>query len=72
MPTRYFVSPLETVHEGGRDDELREHNHVLLIGQYVIIREPGQRDLEVMTNWLNITGVQQGAVGRRGINRRRK
>jgi hypothetical protein len=40
IPTRFFVSPLERVEEGLRDDEVQVGDSVILVGQYIVIAVP--------------------------------
>jgi hypothetical protein len=72
MPAKYFVSPLRPVLEGERFDEVQVRDQVLLVGQYVVVVEAEEGGLGVVTNWLKITGMEQGAVSRRGMNRKRE
>lgn len=69
----YLLSPLSTVAEAERTDEIRTNDAVLLVGQYVVIVEPSEgqlpQDKEAITNWLKIIGVEQTPVSRRGMNR---
>lgn len=70
----YLLSPLSVVTEAERADEIRTDDPVLLIGQYVVIVEPGNerspQDMEAITNWLKIICIEQSPVSRRGMNRR--
>jgi hypothetical protein len=72
VPAKYFVSPLRPVLEGERLDEVRPRDEVLLLGQYIMVVEAEEGGLGIVTNWLKITGLEQGAVSRRGMNRRRE
>lgn len=74
LSATYLLSPLSVVAEGERADEVRPNDPVLLIGQYVVIVEPGDghspQEKEAITNWLKIVGVEQCPASRRGMNRR--
>jgi hypothetical protein len=72
VPAKYFVSPLQPVLEGERLDEVRPRDEVLLVGQYAMVVEAEEGGLGIVTNWLKITGLEQGAISRRGMNRRRE
>ncbi len=70
----YLLSPLSVVAEGERADEIRPDDHILLVGQYIVVVDPGDgrapQHKESITNWLKIIGVEQCPVSRRGMNRR--
>lgn len=72
IAAKYFVSPLRSVLEGERFDEVQVRDSVLLVGQYMVVVEAEDNGLGIVTNWLKITGLEQGAVSRRGMNRRRE
>jgi hypothetical protein len=72
---KYFVSPLRPVLESEQWEELKENDQVLLVGQYIVVVDPGDpqvRQPEEIVNWLKITGVEEEAVSRRGMNKRRE
>jgi hypothetical protein len=72
IPAKYFVSPLKTVLEGERFDEIRARDEVLLLGQYIMVVEADEGGLGVATNWLKIIEVEQGVFSRRGMNRKKE
>ena len=71
---KLFVSPLELVPEGYRDDEVKIGDIGFLVGHFLAIAE---RDVTqsradaplIMTNYLKIMGQEMVKVGRRGQNR---
>jgi hypothetical protein len=69
----YLLSPLATVAEGERADEIRANDAIILVGHYVVVVELGEgqppQAKEAVTNWLKIIGVEQYPVSRRGMNR---
>ena len=73
LKANYMLSPLTAVAEAERADEIRLNDAVIMIGQYVVVVEPGEgqstQDKEAVTNWLKIIGVEQQPVSRRGMNR---
>ena len=73
-PTKYFVTPLQTVVEAFRSDEIQVGDIALLAGEFMILAVPGEnRDPDprlVMTNYLKVTSVEEQGRTRRGMNRR--
>jgi hypothetical protein len=73
LTARYLLSPLAAIPEGERSDEIHANDAVLLVGQYVVVVEPGEgqpaQENEAVTNWLKIVGVEQCTVTKRGMNR---
>ncbi len=73
-PTKYFVTPLQTVVEAFRNDEIQVGDIALLAGEFMILAVPGEnRDPDprlVMTNYLKVTSVEEQGRTRRGMNRR--
>lgn len=72
---KYFVSPLRPVLESEQWEELKENDQVLLVGQYIVVVDPGDaqgRQPEEIVNWLKMTGVEEEVVSRRGMNKRRE
>ncbi len=73
-PSKLFVTPLKSVPEGHRDDEVRVGDIAMLLGQYVAI---GERDEDSsgpnvpfsMTNYLRIVSMEEQNQSRRGKNR---
>jgi hypothetical protein len=79
LSAKYFLCPLQPVEEGHRDDEIREGDVVMLIGQYLVIAElpdddytGGPNQEYLMTNYLRITSVEEINSTRRGRNRARQ
>lgn len=74
LTAKYLLSPLATVPEGERADEIRPDDAILLVGQYVVVVEAGDGQSpyvkESITNWLKIIGIeQQHALTKRGMNK---
>ena len=75
QPSKLVVTPLKSVPEGYRDDEVRVGDTAMLLGQYVAIGERVQENPEPnaalsMTNYLKIVSVEEQNQSRRGKNRR--
>lgn len=74
LNAKYMLSPLTAIVEGERSDEIRPNDQVLLVGQYVVVVEPGEerspQPAEAVTNWMKIIGIEQYPVSKRGLNRR--
>ncbi|KAM0797109.1 hypothetical protein BDR22DRAFT_824619 [Usnea florida] len=75
QPSKLVVTPLKSVPEGYRGDEVRIGDTAMLLGQYVAIgeREEGSRGtngLIIMTNYLKIVSMEEQNKSRRGKNRR--
>lgn len=74
QPSRFFVTPLKTVLEGHRDDEVRVGDIAMLLGQYVAIAEryedsSGPKAAFSMINCLRIVSLEEQNQSRRGKNR---
>ncbi|KAG8527776.1 uncharacterized protein KY384_007930 [Bacidia gigantensis] len=74
---KIFVTPLQPVPEGYREDEVRPGDTGLLVGRYFAIGEPDNENADpkaplIMTNYLKITGQEEESKGRRGMNRGQK
>lgn len=74
QPSKLFVTPLKTVPEGHRDDEVRVGDIAMLLGQYVAIGEraedsSGPKAAFSMINCLRIVSVEEQNKSRRGRNR---
>lgn len=72
---KYFVTPLQPVEEGCRNDEVRVDDIAILAGQYMIIAEIPENynhasEGILMTNYLRVTNVEEQYRSRRGQNRR--
>lgn len=72
-PFKIFVTPLQPVPEGYRDDEARAGDLAVLVGHYVAIGErsedtSGQHQVFTMTNYLRIVSMEKQAQSRRGRN----
>lgn len=62
---KYFISPLRPVLESEQWEELKDSDQVLLVGQYIVVVDPGHpqaRQPEEIVNWLKITGVEEEVV----------
>lgn len=75
QPSKLVVTPLKSVPEGYRGDEVRVGDTAMLLGQYVAIgeREEGSREPNgkfIMTNYLKIVSMEEQNKSRRGKNRR--
>ena len=74
---KYFVTPLQSVEEGVRDDELRAGDIAILAGQYLIVAEipedveEGKDELSMM-NYLRLTSMEEQNSSRRRMNRTKK
>jgi hypothetical protein len=72
---KYFISPLRPVLESEQWEELKDNDQVLLVGQYIVVVEPGDpqaRQPEEIVNRLKTPGVEEEVVSRRGMNKRRE
>lgn len=72
---KYFIAPLRPVLESEQWEEVKEDDQVLLVGQYIVVVDPGDpqmRQPEEIVNWLKITGVEEEVVSRRGMSKRRE
>ena len=75
QPSKLVVTPLKSVPEGYRDDEVRVGDTAMLLGQYIATgeREQGSREANgklIMTNYLKIVSMEEQNQSRRGKNRR--
>ena len=73
-PSKLVVTPLKSVPEGYRNDEVQVGDIAVLLGQYVAIGERVQENPEPnaafsMTNYLKIVSVEEQNQSRRGKNR---
>jgi hypothetical protein len=72
-PAKFFVSPLEAVPEGRRDDQVRVNDVAVLAGHYVIVaevnEEAGSANTLFLTNFLKIANVEEPVKSQRGANR---
>lgn len=73
-PSKVFVTPLQPVPEGYRDDEARVGDTAVLVGHYVAIGERsedsyGPNPVFTMTNYLRFMSMEKEAQSRRGKNR---
>ena len=69
--TAFLVAPLKPVSETQQDDEIVEHDLVLLMGKYMVVATLQHNDFKypcVMTNWLEIQEAQEQVGKRRGRN----
>ena len=71
---KIFVSPLEPVLEGEREDEVKIGDIGILVGHFLAIAERDAPQVRsdaplIMTNYLKIIGQETVKVGRRGRNR---
>ena len=73
QPSKLFVTPLQPVPEGHRDDEVRVGDIAMLLGQYVAIGECndglGPNAAFTMINYLRIVNMEEQNQSRRGRNR---
>jgi len=74
---KYFVTPLQSVEEGVRDDEIRAGDIAILAGQYLIVAEVPEdvedgKDELSMTNYLRLTSMEEQNSSRRRMNRTRQ
>lgn len=72
---KYFVTPLQPIEEGCRDDEVQVDDIAILAGRYMIIAvipENYNNASEglLMTNYLRVTNVEEQNRTKRGQNRR--
>ena len=73
-PSKVFVTPLQPVPEGHRDDEARDGDIAILIGQYIAIGERSENNYRPheaysMINYLRIVSMEEQNQSRRGKNR---
>ncbi|KAL8765191.1 MAG: hypothetical protein Q9209_007652 [Squamulea sp. 1 TL-2023] len=73
-PSKVFVTPLQPVPEGYRNDEARIGDTAVLVGHYVAIGERSEDTFEshmayTMANYLRIVNMEKETQSRRGRNR---